>query len=77
MISNPMAYYDAMGFTSVDSLVYSASLIGALGGMGGLVKGVMNKDMAQIATFTVMFIGCGLGAWQGLNIANAIKPIEY
>jgi len=56
MISNPMAYYDAMGFTSVDSLVYSASLIGALGGMGGLVKGVMNKDMAQIAKDLILLM---------------------
>jgi|TARA_R110000824_G_scaffold394242_1_gene593883 hypothetical protein len=70
MINNPVAYYKEVGFTSPDSLVYTASLIGAVGGIGGIIQGVRFKDTAQILTFSLMLIGCGAGAWQGLKIAN-------
>ena len=33
-ISNPVAYYREMGFTSLDSIVYSTALIGSVGGLG-------------------------------------------
>jgi hypothetical protein len=70
MINNPVSYYEAVGFTSVDSLVYSASLIGAVGGIGGIIQGIRFKDTSQILTFSLMLLGCGAGAWQGLRIAN-------
>ena len=77
MISNPMAYYEAMGFTSVDSLVYSASLIGALGGIAGTVKGLMSGDMRQGLIFAALAGASLLSAMEGLKIANAVNPIEY
>ena len=50
-----------MGFSSIDSLVYTGSLIGALGGILGVVNGVRYSQMKQIAVFGVMTVACGFG----------------
>ena len=77
MITNPVAYYEAMGFISVDSLVYSASLIGALGGIAGTVKGLMSGDMRQGLIFAALAGASFLSAMEGLKIANAGSSVEY
>ena len=76
MINNPAAYYKEMGFTSIDSLVYTGSLIGALGGIFGVVNGVRYRQMKQIGVFSVMTVACGLGLMEGLHIANNYYPKE-
>jgi hypothetical protein len=76
MINNPVAYYKEMGFTSIDSLVYTGSLIGALGGILGVVNGVRYSQMKQIAVFGVMTVACGFGLMEGLDIANKYYPKE-
>lgn len=76
MINNPIAYYEEMGFTSMDSLVYTGSLIGALGGLLGVVNGVRYSQMKQIGVFAVMTVACGLGLMEGLHIANNYYPKE-
>ena len=48
MINNPMAYYKEMGFTSLDSIVYSTALIGSIGGLLGIVQGVRFMKLNQI-----------------------------
>ena len=69
-INNPVAYYKTMGFTSIDSLVYTGSLVGALGGLLGIVNGVRYRQMKQIAVFGIMTVACGFGLMEGLGIAN-------
>jgi hypothetical protein len=70
MISGPKAYYEEMGFTRADSLVYSAALIGSLGGLLGIAQGVRFMKLNQIIAFSIMTAGSLYGAKKGLDIAN-------
>ncbi len=76
MINNPMAYYKEMGFTSLDSIVYSTALIGSIGGLLGIVQGVRFMQLNQIIAFTVMTVRSLDGAKKGLDIANEYYPKE-
>ena len=76
LINNPVAYYQEMGFTSIDSLVYTGSLVGALGGILGVINGIRYRQMKQIGVFAAMTVGCGLGLMEGLHIANTYYPKE-
>ena len=70
MINNPISYYQEMGFTSADSLVYSAALIGSLGGLLGIAQGIRFGKLNQIIAFSIMTAGSLYGAKKGLDIAN-------
>ncbi len=76
MINNPVAYYQEMGLSSIDSLVYTGALVGALGGILGIVNGFRYSQMKQVAVFGIMTIGCGFGLMEGLDIANKYYPKE-
>ena len=76
MINNPMAYYKEMGFTSLDSIVYSTALIGSIGGLLGIVQGLRFMQLNQIIAFTIMTAGSLYGAKKGLDIANEYYPKE-
>jgi len=70
MINTPMAYYKDMGFTSLDSIVYSTALIGSIGGLLGIIQGVRSMNLNQIVAFSAMTAGALYGAKKGLDIAN-------
>jgi hypothetical protein len=70
LINNPVSYYQDMGFTSADSLVYSAALIGSLGGLLGIAQGVRFGKLKQMIAFSIMTAGSLYGAKKGLDIAN-------
>ena len=70
MINNPISSYQEMGFTSADSLVYSAALIGSLGGLLGIAQGIRFGKLNQIIAFSIMTAGSLYGAKKGLDIAN-------
>ncbi len=70
MINNPAAYYEEMGFTSLDSIVYSTALIGSIGGLLGIVQGLRFMKLDQIIAFSIMTAGSLYGAKKGLDIAN-------
>jgi hypothetical protein len=76
MINNPMAYYKEMGFTSLDSIVYSTALIGSIGGLLGIIQGLRYTQLNQIIAFSVMTAGSLYGAKKGLDIANEYYPKE-
>jgi len=71
MINNPMAYYKEMGFTSLDSIVYSTALIGSIGGLLGIAQGIRHMKLNQIIAFSAMTAGALYGAKKGLDISNA------
>lgn len=70
LISNPVAYYREMGFTSLDSIVYSTALIGSVGGLLGIAQGIRFGKFNQIVAFGIMTVGSLYGAKKGLDIAN-------
>tara|TARA_E500000331_G_scaffold357696_1_gene420432 strand:+ start:2442 stop:2663 length:222 start_codon:yes stop_codon:yes gene_type:complete len=70
MITGPVAYYKEMGFTSLDSIVYSTALIGSLGGLLGIAQGIRFGKFNQIVAFGIMTCGSLYGAKKGLDIAN-------
>ena len=70
MINNPVSYYQEMGFTSLDSIVYSTALVGSLGGLLGIAQGVRFGKLNQIIAFSIMTAGSLYGAKKGLDIAN-------
>jgi len=70
LISNPVAYYKEMGFTSLDSIVYSTALVGSVGGLLGIAQGIRFGKFNQIVAFGIMTVGSLYGAKKGLDIAN-------
>ncbi len=76
MINNPVSYYQEMGYTSLDSLVYTTALIGSLGGLLGIAQGVRFMKLNQIIAFSIMTAGSLYGAKKGLDIANEYYPKE-
>jgi len=40
-----------MGFTSLDSIVYSTALVGSLGGLLGIAQGIRFGKLNQIIAF--------------------------
>jgi len=65
-----------MGYTSLDSLVYTTALIGSLGGLLGIAQGVRFMKLNQIIAFSIMTAGSLYGAKKGLDIANEYYPKE-
>jgi hypothetical protein len=76
LINNPVSYYQEMGYTSLDSLVYTTALIGSLGGLLGIAQGVRFMKLNQIIAFSIMTAGSLYGAKKGLDIANEYYPKE-
>lgn len=70
LINNPISYYQEMGFTSLDSIVYSTALVGSLGGLLGIAQGIRFGKLNQIVAFSLMTVGSLYGAKKGLDIAN-------
>jgi len=59
-----------MGFTSLDSIVYSTALVGSLGGLLGIAQGIRFGKLNQIIAFSLMTVGSLYGGKKGLDIAN-------
>jgi hypothetical protein len=67
-VNNPIAYYKKMGILNPTSLVYSAALIAACGGLVGIGLGVV-KGQPWIP-YVGLTIGGAWAAVAGINQAN-------
>ena len=70
-VNNPISYYRTVPFWSIDSIVYTASLIGIVGGLLGNVQAFrLDYEWKEFLPYVVLL---GASAWasiEGLKIAG-------
>ena len=71
-INNPISYYETVPFFSMDSVVYTAALIGMVGGLVGTVQAFRFKYKAtEYLPYIALLGASGWAAMDGLTIASA------